>query len=65
MCFTERETYTQKQFREIFPFRETVLRMKSNKTLFFCQIYSMGGGMVHVAIDWYFSLFLNGFEHFS
>ena len=42
MCFIERETqnFTLK-FQEGFPWKETVLRahgMKSDKTLFFCQI---------------------------
>ena len=43
MCFIERETQNFiLKFREIFLWRETVLRahgMKSNEKPFFCQIY--------------------------
>ena len=42
MFFTERETQNFiPKFREIFPWRETVLRahgMKSDEKMFFCQI---------------------------
>ena len=67
MCFIERETQNFiLKFREIFPWRETVLRahgMKSDEKPFFCQIYAIfWGKMVHVVIDRYFSLFLKGSE---
>ena len=40
--------------------------MKSDKNLFFCQIYviSFGGKMVHVVIDTNFSLFVKGLKIF-
>ena len=48
--------------REIFLWRETVLRangMKSDEKPLFCQIYAIvWDEMVHVVIDRYFSLFL-------
>ena len=69
MCFMERE----KQnfiliYREIFPYRETVLRahgMLSDEKPFFCQIYAtVWGQMVHV--DWQvFFCISEGFEDFS
>ena len=44
MCYIERDTHNLiLKFREIFPWRETVLRahgMKSDEKLFFCQIYA-------------------------
>ena len=70
MCFIEREIQNFiLRFREVFPWRETVLRahgMKSDWKLFFCQIYAIfWEKMVHVVIDKYFSLFLKGLEEFS
>ena len=58
-----------KKFREIFSWRETVLRahrMKSDdKKLISCQIYVIFlEKMVHVVIDRYFSSYLMGFEDF-
>ena len=59
MHFIERETWNFiLKFREIFPWRETVLRahrMKSDEKLLFCQIYANfgGGEIVHVVIDRY------------
>ena len=48
MCFIERERGNFiKKFREIFLWRETVLRahgMKSDEKPFFCQIYAILGG---------------------
>ena len=45
MCFIERETRIFiLKFREIFQWRETVLRahgIKSDEKLFFCQIYAI------------------------
>ena len=69
MYFIERETRNFiLEFREIFPWREIVLRangMKSDEKPFFCQIYVIfREKMVHVAIDRYFSLFLKDFEGF-
>ena len=71
-CFIERgiQNFILK-FREIFLWRNTVLRahgMKSDEKPFFCQIYAIfchfEGKMVHVVIDRYFSLFLKGFKIF-
>ena len=45
MCFIEKESQNFiLKSREIFPWRETVLRahgMKSDKKLFFCRIYAI------------------------
>ena len=65
MCFIEREHQNFiLKFREIFLWRETVLRahrMKSDEKPFFCQIYGIvWGKMVLVVIDRHFSLFLKG-----
>ena len=70
MCFIERETQNViLKLREIFLWRETVLRthgMKSDEKLFFCQIYVVVlGKTVLVVIDRYFSLFLKGLKIFS
>ena len=66
MCSIERETQNFiLKFREIFLLRETVLRahgMKLMKSRFFYAIFR--GKMVHVVIDWYFSLFLKGLKIF-
>ena len=70
MYFIERETQNFIiKFREIFPWRETVLMahgMKSDEKTFLCQIdESYEKKMVHGVIPRYFSLFLKGFEDFS
>ena len=57
-AFIERKTFNFIiKLREIFPWRETALRahgMKSDKQLFFCQIYAIFlEEMVHVVIDGY------------
>ena len=62
MCFIERERKTFiLKFKEIFPWRETVLRahrMKSDERPFFCQIYAIFFlQMVHIVIDRYFLYF--------
>ena len=69
MCFTERKTWNFiLKFREIFLWRETVLRahgMESDEKPFFCQINAFAWGkMVHVVIDTYFSLFQKGLKIF-
>ena len=68
-CFIDRETCNFfLKFREIFPCRETVLRvhgMKFDEKTYFCQIYViLLETMVHVMIDRYFSLFLKGLKIF-
>ena len=62
MCFIKRETQNFiLKFREIFPWRETVLRahgMKFDEKLFFCQTYAIfEEKMVHAVIDRYFLYF--------
>ena len=71
MCFIERETQNFKlKFREIFLWRETILRahgMKSDEKPIFCQIYATVRGKtvgLYVVIDRYFSLFLKGLKIF-
>ena len=69
MCFTEREAQNFKvKFREIFPWRQTVLRahrmnlMKSCFSVKFMRLLGETG----TSCDWQvFSLFLKGFEEFS
>ena len=72
MHFIARETQNFiLKIRGIFPWREIVLRAHEMKSYadekpFFCQIYAIFfRKMVHVVIDWYFPLFLKGFEDFS
>ena len=70
MCFIERETQNFiHKFREIFLWRETVLRaqgMKSDEKLFFCQIYAIcWEKIVHVLIDMYFFFISERFEDLS
>ena len=53
------------KFREIFLWRETVLKahgMKSDEKPFFMRFFSRK--MVHVVIDRYFCLFLKGLKIF-
>ena len=65
MCSIEGETRNfVLKFREIFLWRETLLRahgMKSDEKPFFAIFW---GKMVHFVIDRYFSLFLKGLEIF-
>ena len=69
MCFIKRETRNFiLKFREIFPWRQTVLRihgMKSDKKPFFlsdlCDILERNGTFV---IERYFSLFMKGLRIF-
>ena len=67
MCFIERETQNFiLKFREIFPWRETVLRahgMKSDeKPVFLSNLWDFLRKNGNVVIDRYFSLFLKGWR---
>ena len=63
MCFIKRETQIFIiKFREIFPWRETVLRahrIKFDEKLFSCQTYAIfwEKKMIHAVIDRYFLYF--------
>ena len=69
LCVLLRETQNFiLKFREIFPSRETALRIhriKSDEKLFYVNFRHFLEKMVHVVMDRYFSLLLVGFEDFS